>query len=75
MLSLLQGPDWTTTCTVTEEDAQMLKMQESSFLGVEGATSLKAEITGQENGRFFHSSSAGFVANRVEKESYINDKL
>ena len=25
----------------------MLKMQESSFLGVEGATSLKAEITGR----------------------------
>eukprot|EP00434_Breviolum_minutum_P034350 symbB.v1.2.030399.t1/scaffold3420.1/size57189/7 len=41
------SPDWTTTCTVTEEDAQMLKMQESSFLGVEGATSLKAEITGK----------------------------
>ena len=43
-----QGPDWTTTCTVTEADATMLKMQESSFLGVEGATSLKAEITGLE---------------------------
>lgn len=41
------SPDWTTTCTVTEADATMLKMQESSFLGVEGATSLKAEITGK----------------------------
>ncbi|CAJ1440895.1 unnamed protein product [Effrenium voratum] len=40
-------PDWTTTCSVTEADAQMLKMQESSFLGVDGATSLKAEITGK----------------------------
>lgn len=71
--ALLQGPDWTTTCTVTEEDAQMLKMQESSFLGVEGATSLKAEITGQEKGTFFHSSAV-LVANRMEKESCINNK-
>ena len=31
---------------MSDADAQMLKMQESSFQGVEGATSLKAEITG-----------------------------
>eukprot|EP00439_Symbiodinium_sp_Y106_P082513 s2127_g21.t4 len=47
VLGNASGPDWTTACSITEDDAAMLKMQESSFLGVEGATSLKAEITGK----------------------------
>eukprot|EP00913_Durusdinium_trenchii_P012793 g12011.t1 len=67
------GPDWTKACAVTEADAQMLKMQESSFLGVEGATSLKAEITGKipELNSAAHYRSARKLVQEIWQTSHL----
>ena len=50
----------------------MLKMQESSFLGVEGATSLKAEITGPLANISFPNVCA---LSRLLEPSFIKGKI